>query len=73
MRPSVIAGILLIVVGAFLFYRGGSFSTREDVVKVGDLKVSTEERHTIEPWVAGAAVVGGVALLLVGATRRKAG
>jgi hypothetical protein len=72
MRASAIAGIVLIIVGAFLFYRGGSFTTREDVLKVGDLKVSTEERHSIEPWVAGAAVVGGAVLLLVGAASRKA-
>jgi hypothetical protein len=62
----------LVIIGAFLFFRGGSFSTREDVLKVGDLKVSTEERHTIEPWVAGAAVVGGIVLLVAGAAARKA-
>ena len=72
MRASVIAGLLLIIVGAFLFFRGGSFSTREDVLKVGDMKVSTEERHTIEPWVAGAAIVGGVVLLVAGAAKRRA-
>ena len=72
MRTSAIAGLVLIIVGAFLFYRGGSFSTREDVLKVGDVKISTEERHTIEPWVAGAAVVGGIVLLLAGSAARKA-
>ena len=72
MRASAIAGIVLVIIGAFLFFRGGSFSTREDVLKVGDLKVQTEERHTIEPWVAGAAVVGGVVLLIAGAAARKA-
>jgi hypothetical protein len=72
MRASAIAGLVLVIIGAFLFFRGGSFSTREDVLKVGDLKVSTEERHTIEPWVAGAAVVGGIVLLVAGAAARKA-
>ena len=69
MRASILGGIVLIIVGAILFYRGGTFTTREDVLKVGDLKVTTEERHTIEPWIAGAAVVGGVVLLIVGARR----
>jgi hypothetical protein len=72
MRASAIAGLVLVIIGAFLFFRGGSFSTREDLLKVGDLKVSTEERHTIEPWVAGAAVVGGIVLLVAGAAARKA-
>ena len=71
MRTSAIAGLVLVIIGAFLFFRGGSFSTREDVLKVGDVKVSTEERHTIEPWVAGAAVVGGIVLLVAGAAARK--
>ena len=70
MRPSILAGIALIAVGAFLFLRGGSFTTREDVIKVGDLKVSAEERHPLSPWIAGVAVVGGIVLIAAGARSR---
>lgn len=71
MRTSTIAGIALIVLGAFLFVRGGSFTTRRDVLDVGGLKVSAEEQRPIQPWIAGLAVIAGVALVATG-VRRKA-
>jgi len=71
MRPSTIAGIALIVLGAFLFFRGGSFTSRRNVLDVGGLKVSAEEQRPIEPWVAGLAVIAGLALVATG-VRRKA-
>jgi drug/metabolite transporter (DMT)-like permease len=70
MRPSVILGIALIVVGAAVYFRGG-FTTKREVLKVGDLSVSAEERNPIAPWAAGLAVVTGIALVATGA-RRKA-
>ncbi len=71
MRTQTLIGILLIGVGAYLFFAGGSFSTREDVLKIGDLRVTAQESHPVAPWVAGAAIVGGVALVVAG-LRRKA-
>jgi drug/metabolite transporter (DMT)-like permease len=70
MRPSVILGIALIVVGAAVYFRGG-FTTKREVLKVGDLSVSAEEQNPIAPWAAGLAVVAGIALVATGA-RRKA-
>jgi len=70
MRLSVILGIALIVVGAAVWFRGG-FTTKREVLKVGDLSVSAEERSPIAPWAAGLAVVAGIALVATGA-RRKA-
>ena len=70
MKPSILAGIAMIAIGAFLYLRGGSFTTREDVIKVGDLKVSAEEKHSLSPWIAGIAVVGGIVLIAAGARSR---
>ncbi len=70
MRIPLIAGILLILAGAFVLLNGGSFTTRRDVLKLGDLKVSAEEQHPIRPWIAGVAIVAGVALVATGARRR---
>ncbi len=70
MRPTILAGIALIVIGSFLFIRGGTFTTRRDVVKIGDLKISADEQHPVAPWIAGAAVAGGAILVLAGARRR---
>ena len=71
MRGSAMVGVALIVVGAVVFFRGGSFTTRREVLKVGDVSVSAEERSSIAPWVAGLAVLAGIALVSTGA-RRKA-
>jgi drug/metabolite transporter (DMT)-like permease len=71
MRLTMIAGVALVVVGAFLLVRGGSFTTHREMMRVGDMSVSAEERRPIEPWLAGVAVVAGIALLATG-TRRKA-
>jgi len=70
-RVFMIAGVALIAAGAFVLLRGGSFTTRHEMLRVGDMSVSAEERRPIEPWLAGVAVVFGIALLATGA-RRKA-
>lgn len=70
MKPIGIAGIALLVLGAFLLIRGGTFTNRENVLSVGDLQVTAEERQTIPPWVGGAALVAGVALIVVGMRKR---
>ena len=69
MKPRAIAGIVLIVLGAFIVFRGLSYGSQRSVMKVGDLQVSAEERRTIPTWVGGVAIVGGV--LLVGADLMK--
>lgn len=70
MRASTLVGIALIAVGGFLFFRGGSFTTRRDVIKVGDLKISADEERPIAPWVAGVAVLGGVVLVVTGLKKK---
>lgn len=59
----VILGIALLVVGAYVLVEGGYVTTRRDVIDVGALKISAEERHPIRPWVAGLALVAGTALV----------
>lgn len=71
MKPSLIAGILLLVVGAFILVRGGSFTTRENVLSVGDLQVSAEERQTIPSWVGAGALVAGVVVIVAGMRKRS--
>ena len=71
MRMSTIAGAVLIVAGAFLFVRGGSFTSRRDVVRVGGLTVAAEEQRPVRPWIAGVAVIAGVALVVVGLGKKR--
>jgi hypothetical protein len=72
MRLSTIAGAALIIAGAFVFVRGGSFTSRRDVVSVGGLTVAAEQQRPIRPWIAGIAVIAGVAVIVVGMRQQRA-
>jgi uncharacterized membrane protein YidH (DUF202 family) len=62
-------GICLIVFGVLALALGGfNYTTRERVVDLGPLKVDADKNHSvpIAPIAGVAALVGGVALVLVG-------
>jgi hypothetical protein len=72
MKASMIVGILLIVLGIVaLGYEGITYTTREEVVDIGPLKASVEKKKTIplSPLLGGAALVGGIVLVLAGSRR----
>jgi drug/metabolite transporter (DMT)-like permease len=74
MAARRILGILLVVVGVAILVWGGVFWTdRDTVVDAGPLEVATEEQEgvALPPILGIAAVVGGIALLVV-PTRRRA-
>jgi len=67
-----LAGIILIVLGTLaLAYQGIRYPTREKLIDIGSLHVTTTEKKTIPlpPVVGGVAIAAGIALLL--AERRK--
>jgi uncharacterized membrane protein YidH (DUF202 family) len=73
MRGTTILGIVLIVVGVLVFAYGGfSYTKKEKVLDVGPIEATAETHKTvpIPPILGGAAIVGGIALLVVGARRR---
>jgi uncharacterized membrane protein len=70
MRIPMLAGALLIVVGAFLLF-SGSFTSHRSVLDVGGLTVTAEEQHPVRPWIAGVVLVAGL-VLVVTDLRRKA-
>lgn len=72
MKAGVIVGIILIVLGVVaLGYEGISYTTREKVIDVGPLQASVERKKTIplSPLVGGAALLGGIVLVIVAARR----
>jgi len=71
MRILVVLGALLIVAGGYVFINGGSFSSRRDVLRMGDVSVTAEQKRPIQPWIAVVAVVAGVALVGVGLRRTR--
>lgn len=68
MNTRSLIAIALIVIGIIAFaYQGITYTTSEDAIDIGPLKVTTQETHTIPipPIVGGIALVGGILLLAV--------
>ena len=65
-------GIALIILGVVAFaYEGITYTTREKVIDIGPLQATVDKEKTIPlpPIVGAVALVGGIALLLVGARK----
>lgn len=72
MKPTIIAGIVLIVLGAAgLAFQGISYTTREKVVDVAGIQVSAETRKTIPVplVVSGLVLAAGIAVVVVASKR----
>ena len=72
MKPAMVVGIALIIIGIVaLAYGGFSFTTSEKVAEIGPLKVEKEKTRSVAlpPILGGAAVVAGIALVAVGTKR----
>lgn len=70
MRPQAIIGIVLILLGAFVLFRGISYPSREEVLKVGDVEASVESKKAVPAWAGGVALVAGIVLVAAGMKRR---
>lgn len=69
MKTLTLAGIFLIVLGIVAFaYQGITYTTREKVVDIGPIEMTTESTKTfpLPPIVGGIALVGGIVLLVLG-------
>ncbi|HEV8150737.1 MAG TPA: hypothetical protein VGP61_11180 [Gemmatimonadales bacterium] len=72
MRPTGIAGIALILLGALVLLFGGSITTKREVLRVGDVKVTADEQRTIPAWAGVVSIVAGVVLVVTGTKQRAA-
>lgn len=70
MRASLLVGILLLAVGGYVLVAGGTFTSKKNILKVGDVKVTADEKKTIPAWIGGVAVIGGIVLIAAGAKKR---
>jgi hypothetical protein len=69
MKAASLVGIILIIFGVLaLVYQGITYTTQKKVLDVGPIQATKEEHHTIPlpPIVGGLALVGGIALMVVG-------
>jgi uncharacterized membrane protein len=72
MKPISLVGILLVVLGALaLAYQGITYTHREKVLDLGPIHATEDKKEQIPipPILGGLALVGGVALLVVGARK----
>jgi hypothetical protein len=69
MKPAMMLGILLIVLGALaLAYQGFNYTKQEKVLDIGPIHATAEEqKHVSIPPILGAlALVGGIVLVVAG-------
>jgi hypothetical protein len=69
MRTITVIAVLLIAIGVIAFgYHGLTYTTSENVVDLGPVKMTKETTKTIPfpPIVGGVALVGGIVLLVLG-------
>jgi uncharacterized membrane protein len=74
MKPITWIGILLVVLGTLaLAYQGFNYTHRERVLDVGPMHVTREDhdRVSIPPLLGGLALVGGIVLLGIGASKKS--
>lgn len=69
MKPAVIIGIVLILLGIVaLSYNRITYTTKEKIAEIGPLQATAEKEKSIPlpPMLGGLALVAGVGLIAVG-------
>jgi len=69
MKPRLLAGIVLLVLGmAALAYQGFTYTTHETVLDIGPIHATTDREKTVPlpPILGVVAIAGGVGLLVMG-------
>jgi uncharacterized membrane protein len=72
MRAYAVIGVFLVLLGVVaLAYQGITYTTRETVLDLGPLHATRERTNTVPlpPLLGGMALIGGVALIVLGAKR----
>jgi hypothetical protein len=73
MKPVMLVGIILIVLGLVaLAYKGITYTTQEEVAKIGPLEAKVQKEKTIPlpPILGGLALASGLVLVVIG-TRKS--
>jgi len=74
MKPAMMIGILLIVLGGLaLAYQGFNYTHQEKVLDVGPFHATAEEHEhvAIPPLLGGLALVGGIVLVFAGSRKNS--
>ncbi|HQV73821.1 MAG: hypothetical protein WAR01_05655 [Dokdonella sp.] len=66
----IIAGILLIAVGAAAFTGNLNFTKDKQVLKIGELSASVQQEKSVPQWLGGLGALVGLGLVAAGAMRK---
>ena len=67
----LLIGAALILVGGIAIARGLSYTTSHDVVDLGGIRVTADEKKPIAPWIGGVAALVGLALVFTSGSRKR--
>jgi hypothetical protein len=70
MRGALIAGFVLAAVGAFIVFRGVSYTQDESVFKLAGIEAKLQQKRRLPEWIGGVALGAGAVLFIVGLKRR---
>jgi uncharacterized membrane protein len=74
MKPAMMIGILLVVLGGLaLAYQGFNYTRQEKVIDVGPIHATAErqEHVSVPPLLGGLALVGGILLVVAGSRKNS--
>lgn len=71
MRTRTVLGAVLILLGGYILARGLSYTSKENVVDLGGLRISAEERHPVPTWAGGLVAIAGLVLVVSGSSFRR--
>lgn len=71
MRIGVIVGAALIVIGGLILAGSIHYTTSHDVVDVGAMRLSTDEKKPVSPWVGGVLALAGLGLIFSSGSRKR--
>jgi hypothetical protein len=70
MRGTLIAGVVLAVVGGFVIIKGVSYTSDESVFKFGGLEAKMQQKRRVPEWIGGLALGAGLVLVITGLRKR---
>jgi uncharacterized membrane protein len=74
MKPAMMIGILLVVLGGLaLAYQGFNYTRQEKVIDIGPIHATAErqEHVSVPPILGGLALVGGILLVVAGSRKNS--
>ena len=69
MKPIVLIGIALIILGVVAFaYQGITYTSRKKIIDIGPIQATAKTEKTIplSPLLGGFALAGGIVLVIIG-------